>query len=50
MPFNSPSLDLLPSLPLESWQETHTSLHMWTQIVGKIQPIRTFTRCVSPSE
>ena len=26
-----------PSLPLESWSDTCTTLHMWTQIVGKIR-------------
>ena len=26
-----------PSLPLEAWQDTYTTLHMWTQIVGKIR-------------
>jgi hypothetical protein len=26
-----------PELPLESWQETYETLHMWTQIVGKIR-------------
>jgi len=26
-----------PALPLELWQETCTTLHMWTQIVGKIR-------------
>jgi hypothetical protein len=26
-----------PALPLESWQDTCTTLHMWTQIVGKIR-------------
>ena len=26
-----------PALPLESWQDTRTTLHMWTQIVGKIR-------------
>jgi hypothetical protein len=26
-----------PSLPLEAWQETYTTLHLWTQIVGKIR-------------
>src|SRR3954466_11526034 len=25
-----------PSLPYEAWQDTHTTLHLWTQIVGKI--------------
>ncbi len=24
-----------PSLPLQEWQDTYTTLHMWTQIVGK---------------
>jgi len=26
-----------PSLPLESWKDTHATLHMWTQIVGKVR-------------
>lgn len=26
-----------PSLPLEAWQDTYATLHMWTQIVGKIR-------------
>jgi hypothetical protein len=26
-----------PALPLESWRETYATLHMWTQIVGKIR-------------
>lgn len=26
-----------PSLPLDSWKETYATLHMWTQIVGKIR-------------
>lgn len=26
-----------PDLPLGSWQETYATLHMWTQIVGKIR-------------
>src|SRR6185503_14670296 len=25
-----------PSLPLDSWRDTKDTLHMWTQIVGKI--------------
>ena len=25
-----------PSLPYEEWQDTYATLHMWTQIVGKI--------------
>ena len=26
-----------PTLILEEWQDTLATLHMWTQIVGKIQ-------------
>src|SRR3954469_10696252 len=26
-----------PSLPLEEWQKTKDTLHMWTQVVGKIR-------------
>jgi hypothetical protein len=29
--------NLWPELPLESWRATHDTLHMWTQIVGKIR-------------
>jgi hypothetical protein len=29
--------DLWPELPLQSWQETYATLHMWTQVVGKIR-------------
>ena len=28
---------LWPELPLEAWQDTYATLHMWTQIVGKIR-------------
>jgi hypothetical protein len=26
-----------PALPLESWRDTYATLHMWTQVVGKIR-------------
>src|ERR1035441_3466039 len=26
-----------PSLPLNSWKETYATLHMWTQMVGKVR-------------
>jgi hypothetical protein len=26
-----------PSLPLETWKDTYATLHMWTQIVGKVR-------------
>ena len=29
--------DLWPSLPLNAWQDTYATLHMWTQIVGKLR-------------
>jgi hypothetical protein len=31
------SRDLWPELPYEAWQDTFHTLHMWTQIVGKIR-------------
>lgn len=30
-----------PSLPLTEWQETNDTVHMWTQIVGKIRLVQT---------
>jgi hypothetical protein len=30
-------LETWPSLPLEAWIETCTTLHLWTQIVGKVR-------------
>src|ERR1700731_2221489 len=29
--------DAWPELPLDAWQETYDTLHMWTQIIGKIR-------------
>jgi hypothetical protein len=26
-----------PALPLSAWQDTRDTLHMWTQIVGKVR-------------
>ncbi len=26
-----------PALPLETWKDTYATLHMWTQIVGKVR-------------
>ncbi len=28
--------DLWPALPYEEWKDTYVTLHMWTQIVGKV--------------
>lgn len=30
------SRDLWPSLPYEAWKDTYATLHMWTQVVGKV--------------
>src|SRR5438309_3536849 len=29
--------DVWPSLPLEAWRDTYATLHMWTQVIGKIR-------------
>jgi hypothetical protein len=34
---NAQRSDLWPALPLESWKDTYATLHMWTQIVGKVR-------------
>jgi hypothetical protein len=31
------TVELWPPLPLHEWQETYRTLHMWTQIVGKVR-------------
>ena len=31
------STESWPALPLEAWQDTYATLHMWTQIVGKVR-------------
>src|SRR5919107_674812 len=28
--------DRWPPLPLDGWRDTYSTLHMWTQVVGKI--------------
>ena len=35
--FDELSSGLWPALPLESWKDTYATLHMWTQIVGKVR-------------
>jgi hypothetical protein len=30
-------VDAWPELPLEAWQDTYDTLHMWTQIIGKVR-------------
>jgi hypothetical protein len=34
-------MEAWPSLPLEAWRETKDTLHMWTQVVGKIRLAQT---------
>jgi Family of unknown function (DUF5996) len=32
------SVDIIwPSLPLAAWQDTYATLHLWTQVIGKIR-------------
>ena len=30
------SAGLWPALPYDAWKDTYATLHMWTQVVGKI--------------
>ena len=34
---STPDRDLLPPLPFDSWRDTLATLHMWTQVVGKVR-------------
>jgi hypothetical protein len=36
-PTPTASADAWPELPLAAWQDTYATLHMWTQIVGKVR-------------
>ena len=36
-PRSTTGLEAWPPLPLDEWQETYATLHMWMQIVGKIR-------------
>jgi Family of unknown function (DUF5996) len=38
---SAPSSDSWPSLPFQEWKDTYATLHMWTQIVGKIRLVHT---------
>ena len=33
----SPNLNVWPELRLDAWQDTYATLHMWTQVVGKVR-------------
>src|SRR5687768_12255605 len=30
-------MSVWPALPLDAWRETRDTLHMWTQVVGKVR-------------
>jgi len=34
---NADQRECWPALPLDSWKDTYATLHMWTQIVGKVR-------------
>ena len=34
-------LDTWPALPLEAWSDTHATLHMYLQVVGKVRLVQT---------
>src|SRR5438445_11130080 len=36
-PLSAATTDDWPALPLAEWEDTYHTLHMWTQIVGKIR-------------
>ncbi|HEU0199308.1 MAG TPA: DUF5996 family protein [Burkholderiaceae bacterium] len=38
---DSPQDNMWPALPYEDWKETCATLHLWTQVVGKIRLART---------
>src|SRR5438270_12313030 len=35
--FEDHKTDAWPALPLDEWKDTYATLHMWTQIVGKVR-------------
>lgn len=38
---NTPHSEQWPSLAYEAWKDTYATLHLWTQIVGKIRLVQT---------
>jgi hypothetical protein len=40
-PADSAQAEIWPALPYEAWKDTCTTLHLWTQIVGKIRLAQT---------
>jgi len=35
--YEHPNAEIWPSLPLDAWKDTYETLHLWTQIVGKLR-------------
>ncbi|HJV80167.1 DUF5996 family protein [Noviherbaspirillum sp.] len=40
-PVHTPGAQSWPDLPFDAWRDTLATLHMWTQIVGKIRLVQT---------
>jgi hypothetical protein len=40
-PADSARVEMWPALPYEAWKDTYATLHLWTQIVGKIRLAQT---------
>src|SRR5271165_6874330 len=36
-PESTSDSEFLTALPFDSWKDTHATLHMWAQIVGKVR-------------
>jgi hypothetical protein len=36
-----PDKEAWPALPLDAWKDTYATLHLWTQIVGKVRMVQT---------
>ena len=41
MPVERCSCAVWPALPVDAWTDTRTTVHLWTQIVGKIRMANT---------
>ena len=41
----SPRPEAWPALPLDAWKDTYATLHMWTQVVGKVRLVQSSLEC-----
>lgn len=46
MPMTSVTDKAWPALPLDAWRDTYATLHMWTQIAGKVSLALTIARVI----